>query len=95
MPEFMQLSQQFMFEIAYYFYTQYVLYYNKTGSKLESFSLKDFKDPTTNNSLYYIYTLDLINEALSNKKTPFILKPYDTLNNKMPLIYFNDYILSK
>ena len=93
MPEFMQLSQQFMFEIAYYFYTQYVLYYNKTGSKLESFSLEDLKDPTTNNSLYYIYTLDLINEALSNKKTPFILKPYDTLNNKMPLIYFNDYIL--
>ena len=93
MPEFIQLSQQYMFEIAYYFYTQYVLYYNKTGSKLETFSLEDLKDPTTNNSLYYVYTLDLINNALSNKKSPFILKPYDALNNKMPLVYFNDYIL--
>ena len=93
MPEFMQISQQYMFEIAYYFYIQYVLYYNKTGSKLETFSLHDYKDPTTNNSLYYVYTLDLINNALLNKKSPFILKPYDTLNNKMPLMYFNDYIL--
>ena len=93
MPEFTHISEQFMFEIAYYFYTQYVLYYNKTDSKLESFSLENIKDATTNNSLYYVYTLDLINKSLSNEKTSFILKPYDTLNNKMPLIYFNDYIL--
>jgi hypothetical protein len=93
MPQFMEISQEYIFEIAYYFYTQYILYYNKTGSKLESFALNDLKDPTTINSIYAIYTIDLINDALLNKKTPFILKPIDILNNKMPLIYFNDYIL--
>lgn len=93
MPEFMQISQKYMFEIAYYFYTQYVLYYNKTDSKLETFALNDVTDPTTGSSIYAIYTIDLINDAISNKKMPFILKPNDTLNNKMPLIYFNDYIL--
>lgn len=83
---FYNLSNKNIFELAYY----YLIQYNK---KLETFSTNSINNINTNDKLYYIYTLDIINDLITNKNIPILIKPESILNNKMPLIYSNDYIL--
>ena len=83
---FYNLSNKNIFELAYY----YLIQYNK---KLETFSTNSINNINTNDKLYYIYTLDIINDLITNKNIPILIQPESVLNNKMPLIYANDYIL--
>jgi len=83
---FYYLSNKNIFELAYY----YLIQYNK---KLETFSTNSKNDIFSNDKLYYIYTLDIINDLINHKNMPILIQPISTLNNKMPLIYSNDYIL--
>lgn len=83
---FYNLSNKNIFELAYF----YLIQYNK---KLETFSTNSINNIVTNDKLYYIYTLDIINDLITNKNIPILIKPQSILNNKMPLIYSNDYIL--
>ena len=74
--------------MAYYFLTKFNLYYRNI--QLDTFALDEFNNP---DNVFYIYTVDLIKDYFSKQNIPIFLKPADNLNNKMPEIYLNDYIL--
>ena len=77
-----------IFELAYYFLTKFNLYYRNI--QLDTFALDEFNNP---DNVFYIYTVDLIKDYFSKQNIPIFLKPADNLNNKMPEIYVNDYLL--
>lgn len=87
--QFQYFTEENIFEIAYFFLIQYNMYY-KGLNKLEYFSLDSNGNPE---EIYYLYTVDIIRDYFSGKNNSIMLKPKDILNNKMPEIYFNDYIL--
>ena len=96
---FLEYANNNIFEVAYFFLIQFNLHYNtdvfaylsNDNTNYPGFFQKQ-RNPNVINRLFYIFTSDIVSNTNSNNN--FILREdTDILNNKNPLIYFNDFLL--
>jgi hypothetical protein len=86
--DFKKYTQKYGFNMAYYIFSKYARSTRLSKNDDVSYFLFEniLNDPVESN--YYIYNVDLLNST-----TGYLRKPDSVLNNKMPLVYYNNNII--